>query len=100
MLNYTVHIGSYKPGFIVFPRKTKQGHYKQPVQIDHIRINHYWTRAEDFFYNVKIDRQLTLKHFKSRKDVIKMLADLNQVEDPIMMRFVPQLRERMHLDNN
>lgn len=95
---YIVHSGTYKQGYHTYPN----GGYDRfltPVQVDKIRINHYWTRAEDFFYEVKIGRRMRFTGVE-RKRIEQKLVDLNQVEDKVIFKFVPALRERMGLSPN
>jgi hypothetical protein len=98
---FDIHTAYYKPGFTVLPENKGWERNNQPVQIDHIRINHYWTRAEDFFYNVKLDRLLALGFFKEgdTEAVLNKLKLFNREKDPIMMRFVPELRKRIFPDD-
>lgn len=89
---YHIHFASLKPGFTsAFSRAFLN---EEPIDIEQIRINHYWSRTEDYFSEVKIDRRLEFCPLK-REQLIERLADLNQVEDRIMMRFIPLLREQM-----
>ncbi len=93
---YSIHKGIYKEEFFVFPAFTEDRF--QPVQIDHIRINHYWTRTEDFFFKTKIARRLTFMSPKYYEDALTLLDDLNQVEDKIIFKWVPELRKIVGLD--
>ena len=88
---YLIHRGILKEKYQVLPRK------KDPkeIHIDEIRLNHYWTRAEDFFYNVKIGRRLQTRDQSHIDVMMQKLIDLNQVEDKIIFRFLPELRQRM-----
>lgn len=93
---YRVHEGSYKPGYFSIPQHK---HSKvQPVQVDAIRINHYWTRAEDFFWGRKLEQRLNLMGQEFYDSMVKKLVELNQVEDKCIFKFVPALRHRMDLD--
>lgn len=94
---YKIHHGTLKNKFYEYPKKAKG--FQQPVQIDRIRLNHYWTRAEDFFYSVKINRRMQIRNDRYLSVIMQKLLDLNQVEDKIMNRFVPKLRQRMALPN-
>lgn len=72
------------------------GRKKNDIQIDDIRINHYWTRAEDYFFNYKIPRAQRIRYTDYPQSVIdKIIKNYNKVEDRIMDKFVPQLRERL-----
>lgn len=93
MKYYRIHEGECLAGYHSMPLNTFSGRF-QPVQIDRIRLNHYWTRADDFFYNVKLARRE-----RATPGYIEIMLeknkDLNQVEDTIMERFIPRLKERM-----
>lgn len=57
------------------------------VSINTIRINHYWTRDEWFFFNIKIPRW---KRWGGEEESLKQHADSMNVEfDGIMSRFLP-----------
>ena len=90
---YKVHGGTFKNSYYAVPKGG--GERDQPIQIDEIRLNHYFTRAEDFFYGVKIGRRLQNRPDSYLAVMMQKLIDLNQVEDTIMNRFVPALKERM-----
>jgi hypothetical protein len=92
---YRVHNAVYKKGFYSVASNGYNGP-GNPVQIDKIRLNHYWTRDEDFFFNVKIPRRMrcTGKSYPPH-EVEKLFKALNALEDRIMLRFVPALRERV-----
>lgn len=92
---YEIHSGTYKPGYTIFP----EGGYDRfltPVQVDQIRLNHYWTRAEDFLCDVKLGRRARFTG-EQRNQIIQKAAELNQVEDKVIFKYVPALRERMGL---
>ena len=91
---YRIHEGALKEKFYPLP-KNKFKLFQQPVQIEHLRINHYWTRAEDFFYDVKINRRMMFRDDDYLKVILRKLGELNQVEDTIMYRFVPELKKKM-----
>jgi len=52
------------------------------VSIDKIRLNHYWTRDEDFLFNVKIPRNC--KWGDNLDDILKRVNQMNEVYDPII----------------
>lgn len=69
------------------------------IRVDEIRINHYWTRAEDFFFNEKIPRAERIRYSSYPPErVEKIQFNLNQIEDRIMDRYVPELRQRLGLE--
>ncbi len=87
---YEVHYAIYKEGFTFYPPLDPL----HPIQIDHIRINHYWPRTEEFFYRTKLDRRLQLFPL-AMQQMIEKLSILNQEEDLIMAKFIPELKNRL-----
>jgi hypothetical protein len=65
------------------------------VNIDKLRINHYWTRDEDYLFNVKIPRYR--KWGRSEDYVLERASHLNQVLDTSIHKYVPELRKKMGL---
>lgn len=94
--HYRVHEAKYIKGFYSVDPNGNNSPYP-PIQIDKIRINHYWTRDEDFFFNVKIPRRMrcTGKSYPPH-EVKKLFKALNEIEDGIILRFVPALRARLN----
>jgi hypothetical protein len=64
-----------------------------PVVIDNIRINHYWSRDEDFFYNEKIPRRSIWGVGAS--GTIKCNEEINKISDEAILKYVPKLRKKM-----
>lgn len=95
---YKIHSGTYKSGYMTFP-SGGYDRFLKPVQVDQIRLNHYWTRADDFFYDVKIGRRTRFTK-EDKQQIEQKRDDLNQVEDKIIFKYVPQLRARMGLPPN
>jgi hypothetical protein len=63
-----------------------------------LRINHYWTRDEDYFFNVKVPSRVK-RGFSKEKELTR--AEMfNEVLDTDMFRFVPALRAKMGYDIN
>ncbi|HEY5235132.1 MAG TPA: glycosyltransferase family 92 protein, partial [Rhabdochlamydiaceae bacterium] len=63
------------------------------IYTDVLVINHYWFKDEDFFYKVKIPRYVIWS--KSNQVLHRFYDILNQEEDRIMDRFIPELRDRV-----
>jgi hypothetical protein len=85
------HHCAYKKGHraVVANLKKCTGEKSKAVEISDIRINHYWTRDESYFYNTKIAR-----HQKWGNDVTNLLelaSQMNSEFDGIMFRFLPKL---------
>ena len=92
---YRIHEGDYKEIFYVYPG-TGFDRF-QPIDISEILLCHYWTGAEDNFYEVKIARRLRFMRKSYKEKMLKKRDELNQVEDRIMDRFIPELRSRVGL---
>lgn len=60
---------------------------------DVIRINHYWTRDQNYFYNIKLPCR-NRRGWKTQDD-LKRESLLNAHFDDSICRFIPLLRERM-----
>jgi hypothetical protein len=94
-----VHCAKYKEGF--FQVNTNQeafsSFFAPYVVIDKLRINHYWTRDENYFENVKLASRK--KRGWNIQEDLNFSKKLNQVEDKSILRFVPQLRQRCNLTN-
>lgn len=93
------HFVFYKTGFFhintdKFPIKKSIAPY---VVIDKLRINHYWSRDEWFFYNFKCPRRQ--KWQEGFAGQVSRLDLINQEKDDIMLRFVPALRKAMGYEN-
>jgi hypothetical protein len=61
------------------------GPFSPYISVEQIRINHYWSRDLDFFYNEKIPRGE--KWGKNRDEIIQAESDLNAVFDPVLNPF-------------
>lgn len=91
-----IHTMSYKKGhYAVTPNFNKKKGIEP--EIDKIRINHYWTRAEDFFYTVKIPRveRYTHKEF-TQEQIDKILFESNQVEDLAIFPYITEVRKALN----
>ncbi len=86
-----VHYAEYKEGYSSWPNYS--GRSQPPLWIDEIRINHYWTRAEDFFYSVKGGRLLKKHEEKYQEVVDRDAKDLNLIYDPLLLPLAPRLKE-------
>lgn len=56
-----------------------------PVSVYKLRINHYWSRDRDFFYNVKLKRRN--KWYQNNSNDIRSEMEMNVEYDPILYRF-------------
>lgn len=92
-----VHEMCYKKGcYDVTPSKKKVKDDGNRVQIDLIRLNHYYTRAIDYVYEVKIPRieEYTRKPM-SQEAIDRLLNDFNAEQDLIMLPYLEELKSRM-----
>lgn len=89
------HYAYYKRGShaVTSDGKILLGAASLAVDISSIRINHYWTRDEDYFYNYKIASRR--KRGWSVEGDLKNASRLNEEVDTEITRFVPALREKM-----
>lgn len=71
------------------PDRTKK------VNINKIRINHYWTRDKYYFYNSKIPSYVKRRDNNMKNFALKREANLNEIEDTDIWRFLPSLKARM-----
>lgn len=67
-------------------------------RFDKLRINHYWTRDEDYFWNIKIPRQMQL--YGQVDIAMSLYSNFNESQNFDIQKFVPDLRIRMGLDKN
>lgn len=95
---FFIHNCSFKKGHYGVSPSFNKGIQKRP-EIDKIRINHYWTRAEDFFFNVKIPRvESYTKKPMPQETIDKILIESNSEEDFIMFPYVDDLRKAMNYE--
>lgn len=68
-----------------------------PICIQKIRINHYWTRTEDFLLNKKIPRQDKWGN-SNKKSILECKENINKETDKTILQFVPKLKSLlMHI---
>jgi hypothetical protein len=64
------------------------------VSLNKLRINHYWSKDEDFFYRIKIKRRESWQEDLNIQ--IERLNVLNsELDDGAIQRFVPKLRKKI-----
>ena len=75
-------------------RKLPAGVMGQPVNVEHIRINHYWCGSQEWLYTQKVARREKwgLSFSQSLLDAID--KTYSQVEDLSNLRFLPRLKAR------
>lgn len=57
-----------------------------------LRINHYWTRDEDFFYRIKIPRHIK---WGGKPDPKSIFEKMNCQKDETILRYVPELKKNI-----
>ena len=61
-----------------------------------IKLNHYWTRDEDYLVNCKLPRAANIKGWKIDDERVSFFKRaFNDVPDESMHRFIPALRQRV-----
>lgn len=93
------HFADFLPGY--FAVNTNQEPllnepWKGVLLFDKLRINHYWTREEEYFWKVKIPRQIQL-HGQT-ETAMSFYVDFNKSENFDIQKFVPELRKKMGYD--
>lgn len=92
----SAHYCLYNPGII---HCTAENSPVLPpfVQIQNIRINHYWTRDEEFFYNIKVPRRMAWG--TPYEACMGWLQMYNIDYDNTIFRFIKPLRKRVFSDS-
>lgn len=92
------HYATYKKGYTQVNENKEpfSGAIKKEISVNILRINHYWTRDENYFFNVKVPSRVK-RGFSVEKELAKA-QNYNDVLDTDMFRFVPALRKKMGLD--
>lgn len=74
------------------------GPFSPFVQVNRLRINHYWTRDEEFFWERKVQRQENWWG-TGAEDLLKMRDELNQTSDTTILRYIPELKKQLGFAN-
>lgn len=87
------HFFSYRRGYLQVTSKHVPftGPFSPTIDPSDIRINHYWTRDEEFLHNNKIPRGN--KWDVSAERTLRLANELNFVFDDAILRFVPMLKK-------
>lgn len=72
----------------------------KPIKMDKVRLHHYYTRDEKWYFSEKRRREERWGIHHSAEWTQTLLDLLNSEEDDAMDRFIPQLRQRMSLPPN
>ncbi len=91
------HYFIYHHGFfqVTENKQAFEGAFPPCISVDKIRINHYWSRNEEFFYRTKVNRRNQLG--EQNQEAIIRHNRMNKKESTEILRFVPALRKKMHL---
>jgi len=92
-----VHHCSFQPGYFTVntDKEPITGSTTTNVLIDKIRINHYWSKDEDFFNNTKVPRRS--KWQESQAVMFERVENCNQEIDGTILHFISSLRKMMGL---
>ncbi len=92
---FQIHIvDEHYPGFYSIPREHIDA-CRQPIQVDRICINHYWTRAEDFLHTVKFARRKRIMDEENLAVLMQKLQDLNHEKNTFIHKWLPELKRRL-----
>lgn len=96
-----VHVAVYKPGYYDITLSGNGGP-NQPVQIDPIRIHHYFPRTERYLYEKKLQRRSRYlgkpyTQEEMEQEVRRLDQELNQEYDDTILKYVPKLRKRLKI---
>ena len=88
------HLPTFKTGFFgvntsKFPIDGPMSEY---ILTNKLRVNHYWTRDEDFFYHIKVPRH---KKWGGKADPQLIFQKMNVEKDELILRFVPKLKKAL-----
>lgn len=92
------HVFQYKNGYFAID---PLGHVIEntiqtpEISLDQIRINHYWTRTEKYFREVKIDSRNNRRTYETKDRLRKRASEYNECIDREILQFVPFLKEKM-----
>ncbi len=89
------HRAIYREGYYAVDtdKNPLGGPFSPYVQMNRLRINHYWTRDVYYLWNVKIPRRLAWGY--SLEYVLNEAEAFNQSVDGTILRFVPELKKRV-----
>lgn len=91
---YLVHGGYYISGYHAVTTRGYGG--VQPPIVDEIQINHYWTRAEDWWWDVKVPRRTRyVGKTYTVEESEAIFASFNKISDTSILRFVPDVKKKI-----
>jgi len=91
------HYCQMLPGFTPVTEDFQPLGYKslREIKSRKLALNHYWTRDLAFFKEHKLPRLLAWG--VSEDECYRNIVDLNEIEDSLILRWVPQLKSFMDL---
>lgn len=93
----SAHFCPFYPGFYCVDENRKKINFNRSenVSVNKVRINHYWTRDINYLYTRKIPSYAKRRDEKTRDMALEREANTHAVEDTLIWRFLPALKERM-----
>jgi hypothetical protein len=93
---YNPHYAEYAPGYfqVDTDKQPSYGPFNLEIKFDQLRINHYWMKDEDYFFNIKLPRRLQWNH--PLEDLMNTREVLNQEVDKKILKYVPRLKQRLN----
>ncbi len=90
------HFVAYKPGYfqVTTNKQRFEGPFSPTVLTNKLRINHYWTKDEDSFHNIKLPLRARLGS-DWRKWIDHAAKNYNCVKDDVISKFIPDLKKAM-----
>lgn len=90
------HRAIYKSGYYAYNSNNRviSGSITSYILTDKIRINHYWSRDEEFFHRFKVPRREDWADGGS----YERLQNINKEEDPAIMKYVPELKKVLNIE--
>ena len=92
------HTGDFFPSYYSVTENKERfrgSAWRSSCSVDKIRINHYWTRDEDFFCNVKIPRDAKTETGRSNEKMLRWKEEFNKEQDFEIFRFIEPLKNQM-----
>ncbi len=84
------HTWTFKPNYYeIDTNGDRHTHPGNKILLDKLRLNHYWTRDEHYFFNVKIPRYQVFGA-ASIDAVMQSAAEMNEVYDDCILKFVKE----------
>ncbi len=74
------------------------GAFSPYIQHAHLKINHYWTRDQDFFWNYKVPRQSGWGIQRTEQQNQEVEREFNSDCDTSILYLAPLLRKQLGLD--